>query len=117
MIRLLNEGNELRELDEFDSEHPKYILDWNDSIDLEGHTTLYRIIYKSGHKGGFLESYDNLSQKGKAKVYGNAQVSDSAEVFGDAEVFGKAKVCGDAWVYGYARVSGNDVIKTGEVTD
>lgn len=53
MIRLLNEGNNLRELDSFDSEHPKYILDWNDSVN-PGPLTLYRIIYKDGSKGGMV---------------------------------------------------------------
>lgn len=126
MIRLLNEGNELRELDSFDSEHPKYILDWNESTSVLG-CTLYRIIYRNGRKGGFLESYNNLSQEGRAKVYGNAKVfsdavvSDNAEIYGDAWVYGRAKVldnaqvCGNARVRGNAEVSGSDVLNSGEL--
>ena len=65
-----------------------------------GHT-LYRIeavisfgSVKSGDKGGFVETADNLSQ-----------VSGDAWVYGDAQVSGNARVSGNAWVYGDARVS------------
>lgn len=53
---------------------------------------------KTGDKGGFVQSENNLSQLGNAWVYGNAKVC------GDAEVFGNAKVCGNASVYGNAKV-------------
>jgi predicted acyltransferase (DUF342 family) len=78
---------------------------------------------KKGEFGGFVESYDNLSENAwvyeNAKVYedarlsGNAYVWGNAEVFGDADVFENAqvyenaKVYGYAWVYGNARVSGD----------
>ena len=61
--------------------------------------TLYRIEalmdfsdVKTGDKGGFVQSEDNLSQLGNAWVYGNAEVYDNAEVYGKAEVRGGAKV-------------------------
>lgn len=79
---------------------------------------------KAGDKGGFVQSYHNLSQEGdcwihgeakvfgNAKVYGNAKILDvagvhgNAKVFGNAEVYGVAEVFGNAAVYGYAEVYG-----------
>ena len=50
-----------------------------------------------GDLGGFVESYENLSDEAwvydKAKVYGNARV------YGDAKVYGKTKVSGNTEVY------------------
>ena len=103
----------------------------NETIHVDGHT-LHRIealthfsdVYK-GDKGGFVESEDNLSQKGdcwiygtakvygNAMVYGNARICDNAEVYGDASVYNNAsisdnaKVCGDAIIYGRAEVGGD----------
>ena len=74
---------------------------------------------KTGDKGGFVQSENNLSQLGNAWVYGNAKVCGKAEVYGNAKVCGdaevynyavvydNAKVYGDAKVYGYAVVYGN----------
>ena len=59
---------------------------------------------KTGDKGGFVQSENNLSQLGNAWVYGNAKVCGKAEVRGDANVCGNAEVCGDASVYGNAFV-------------
>ena len=83
-----------------------------------------------GDKGGYVESEDNLSNKGncwvsnnarvfenarvfgnslvygEAWVFGNSLVFGEAWVFGDSRVFGGAQVFGDSWVYGGARVSG-----------
>lgn len=71
--------------------------------------TLYRIealrnfgSIKAGDKGGFVQSYHNLSQEGdcwihgEAKVFGNAKVYENAQVFGRAAVYGNAFVKGDA---------------------
>lgn len=76
--------------------------------------TLYRIEalmdfsdVKTGDKGGFVQSENNLSHKGDCWVYGNAKVYGNANVFGDAEVYDNAEVCGDANVYGFANVYGN----------
>ena len=81
--------------------------------------TLYRIealrnfgSIKTGDKGGFVQSYHNLSQEGdcwihgEAKVFGNAKVYENAQVFGRAEVCGYASVKGDAFVFGRAKVYG-----------
>ena len=71
---------------------------------------------KTGDKGGFVQSEDNLSQLdncwvyNNAKVYDNAKVCGNAEVCGDAEVFGNAKVCGNANVFCNAKVCGNSKV-------
>ena len=82
--------------------------------------TLYRIealrdfgSIKAGDKGGFVQSYHNLSQEedcwihGEAKVFGNAKVYGNASVYGKASVYDKASVFGNAKVYGYTSVFGN----------
>ena len=97
--------------------------------------TLYRIealkdfanVIK-GDKGGYVQSEDNLSQRGNCWIYGNAKVShnaivcgnakvsDNAEVYGDTEVFGNAqvsdntKVFDNVEVYGNAKISGNAIV-------
>ena len=86
--------------------------------------TLYRIealrnfgSIKTGDKGGFVQSYHNLSQEGdcwihgEAKVFGNAKVYENAQVFGSAEVWGYASVKGDAFVFGRAKVYGSAFVK------
>ena len=86
--------------------------------------TLYRIealrnfgSIKAGDKGGFVQSYHNLSQEGdcwihgEAKVFGNAKVYENAQVFGSAEVCGYASVKGDAFVFGRAKVYGSAFVK------
>jgi hypothetical protein len=94
-------------------------------ITVDGHV-LYRILalrdipghsVKKGDLGGFVESYDNLSDNAwvygdakvyeDARVYGNAAVFENARVFGDTEVYGNARVFGNAYVYGNAAVIEN----------
>lgn len=95
----------------------KYILTKEKIIE-DGHK-LYRIqalkdipsldIYK-GDLGGWIESYDNLDQKGDCWVEGEAKV------FGNAKVYDNAKISIVAWVYDNAKVYGNaEVYDTGEV--
>ena len=80
---------------------------------MDGHT-LHRIealtdfsdVYK-GDKGGFVESEDNLSQKGDCWIYGTAKVYGNAMVYGNAEVYDTAEVCGNARVLGNASICGN----------
>jgi len=80
---------------------------------------------KKGDLGGWIESEDNLDQKGNcwvgdeakvyanARVFGDALVYDNAWVYGKAEVYDNARVFGDAlvydnaWVYGKAEVYDN----------
>ena len=85
----------------------------NETIHVDGHT-LHRIealtdfsdVYK-GDKGGFVESEDNLSQKGDCWIYGTAKVYGNAMVYGNAEVYDTAEVCGNARVLGNASICGN----------
>ena len=55
-----------------------------------------------GDKGGWIESYNNLSQEDNAWVYGNATVYGKATVRGNSWVGGNATVYGNAWVCGDA---------------
>lgn len=62
---------------------------------------------KIGDLGGFVETKQNISNRGNAWVYGNAEVYDNARVRDNAWVCGDAKVCNNARVYGNARVCDN----------
>lgn len=68
---------------------------------------------KAGDFGGWIESYDNLSQFDNcwvyenAKVFGKAKVSDDAVVKENATVSENALIYDFAQVYGSARVCGN----------
>ena len=94
-----------------------------------GYRKLYRIEalkdfsnVKKGDKGGFVESENNLSQKGNcwihndAKVYGDAVIADNAKVYGyawvfeNAEIYGNAKVYENVEIYGNAKVWNNSMI-------
>ena len=85
--------------------------------------TLYRIRalknfddIKTGNLGGYVESYNNLSQKDNcwiyknAKVYGNAKVFENAKVYDYAEIYDNAEVYGSAKVFGAAKVYDNTII-------
>ena len=110
------------ELDQIqqDMNADKYELT-DETTSLVGHT-LHRIKalkdipsmkVKKGDLGGFVESYDNLDQKGDcwvgddAYVFGNAKVYDNAKVYGDALVYGIAKVYGYTEVYGNVKIYGS----------
>lgn len=80
--------------------------------------TLYRIealrnfgSIKAGDKGGFVQSYHNLSQEGDCWLHGEAKVFGNAKVYENAQVFGRAEVCGNANVSGNAKVYGNASVK------
>lgn len=66
---------------------------------------------KKGDLGGFVESFENLSDSawvyGNAKVYENARVCCNAKVYGDAEIYGNARIYGEAEVHGNAQVYGD----------
>ena len=88
----------------------KYTLLGTDTINHLG-VTLYRVKYKDGTLGGYIESYKNLSQDGNALVYGDARVYGNAWVSGNALVYGDARVYGNAWVSGNALIRYFDEIK------
>ena len=93
----------------------KYVLDPDDSKIVDG-VTVYRIVYKNGWKGGWLESEKNLSQFGDCRVFndavvlGDAKVKDGATVMDRAKVTGRATVCGKAIVGSSARILGDSVV-------
>ena len=74
----------------------KYKLTTYDTIEVSGRT-LYRILYlKTDELGGWIESEQNLSQEGNARVGGNALVYDCAQVCGNARVCGSKRGFVDA---------------------
>ena len=90
----------------------KYILT-DETLDWNGHT-LYRIQalkdipsikVKKGDLGGWIESYDNLDQKGECWVGGEAIVYGDAKVFDNAQIYNEAKVCDNAQIYGNALIT------------
>ena len=92
----------------------KYELLTNDTIELGGGVTLFRIKalisfgnVEKGELGGYVEKEDNLCHSGNAWVTGNARVYSNARVFGDAKVYDNAKVTDNALVYGNAKVYGD----------
>ena len=62
---------------------------------------------KKGDIGGYVKSYDNLSQEGNCWVFGNAKVYENAYIYGNAYIYENARVYGNAKVYGTARVYEN----------
>jgi len=66
---------------------------------------------KKGDLGGFVESENNLSQKGKSWIKDDAIVMGKAEVSDNALVRGNAVVRDHAVVQGNALVDGNALIK------
>lgn len=61
---------------------------------------------KAGDLGGYVESEENLDQKGLCWVRDDALVCDGARVWGDALVYGNALVCDYAQVWSNAQVGG-----------
>ena len=92
----------------------KYELLTNDTIELGGGVTLFRIKalisfgnVEKGELGGYVEKEDNLCHSGNAWVTGNAKVYGNARVYSNADVSGNAKVYDNALVSGYAKVTDN----------
>ena len=105
----------------------KYEIVKTNSI-IHGGKTLYRIkalksfvtadggVALKGKLGGFIESENNLSQKGncwifnEAKVFGCAKVLDNAVIRKNAQIFGNAVIGGNAYVDDDAYICGNSRI-------
>ena len=74
---------------------------------------------KKGDLGGFIQSENNLSQKGdcwvyhNAKIQGNAMVCDNAQMYDNSLICGNAKmydnsvICDNARIYGDAKMYDN----------
>ena len=111
-----------------------------------GAVRLYRVValrnfgragklVKAGQKGGFVQSWNNLSQEGWAWVDGDAWVDEEAQVVDDAWVRGRARLSGRAivaddavidddaiaiggtWFRGNTRVRGRSWVSTATITD
>lgn len=96
---------------------------------------------REGALGGYVESYDNLSQDGKCWLYddsmayansmvfnnakvhdrslvnGCATVYDNASLFDNCEITDNAQVSGDAYIFDNSKISGNAHILSGAVYD
>lgn len=64
-----------------------------------------------GETGGWVESEDNLSQKGECWVTDEACVYGQARIVDDAQIFGHALICGSAFIAGRTHVRDYAVIK------
>jgi UDP-3-O-[3-hydroxymyristoyl] glucosamine N-acyltransferase len=69
---------------------------------------------EEGDIGGFVESYDNMSQSGTSWVYDDARVHEKAKISGNCVITDKAVVKGEARVKGYSRIE-DTVILSGKV--
>lgn len=73
--------------------------------------TLFRIRrIPSGTLGGWIESENNLSQKGDCFIFDDAMVFGDAKITGNAMVKNSAQVYGNAFISGNAQVSGSVVV-------
>lgn len=79
-------------------------------------TILYRIralknfgFVMKGDIGGWVESEENLSQRGTAWIGGDAIVCGNARVYGSALVLGLSSISNDARIYGQAYVASSMV--------
>lgn len=95
----------------------KYELLTNNTIELGGGVTLFRIKalisfgnVEKGELGGYVEKEDNLCHSGNAWVTDDAWVFDNAKVTGNARVFGYTNITGNANVTGNAKVSGGELL-------
>ena len=107
----------------------KYHLDLYDHITVND-ITLYRIIadkriskdIKKGDRGGYIESYKNLSELDKcwvydnARVYGNATVKDDTKIRGNAKVHGNACIEGCSDIYDEVVISENAKISNSNIS-
>ncbi len=105
----------ISEEDIYDQTDEYYLLK-SDTMIIEGvkgyleDTILYRIYYKDGTKGGWIESTNNLDASNGARVLDEAIVDYNARVAKCAKVYGNAKVSVNARIYGSAQVGGNAIL-------
>jgi hypothetical protein len=110
----LNEQNDINK---------KYILT-DESKQFAG-KTVYRIKalrsfgkVKKGDLGGWIETYNNLSQYGNCWVGDNAQVAGDVNISIDAQIYDNAQISGMATIWGDARIYGKSVLtKVNKISD
>ena len=88
-----------------------------EKIKINENKTLYRIKalrdfgdVKVGDLGGFVQSKNNLSQKGSCWIYDNAKISDFASIYDHAIINGTARICDSAIIFGDVVISDSAVI-------
>lgn len=104
----------------------KYKILKKESIIING-ITVYRIEalksfnnVKEGDIGGFIESYDNLSQEGNCWVYGDSSVYDNAHVCGDSKIMKGSIIKSNTYIRNSeikceSIISDNSVIDSSEI--
>ena len=65
---------------------------------------------KAGDVGGWVCSYNNLSQKGDCWIYDNAKCLDDARVYDNAVMCGNAVMFGNAKMFDNAKMSDSSII-------
>jgi NDP-sugar pyrophosphorylase family protein len=95
----------------------KYVMLVDETIRHEGRT-LYRVQavkdfndVKSGDKGGWIQTEENLSQDGLCWLYNDAKVYDDAKVEKNATLRDNVCVFGNAYIGGSVKCSENVIIK------
>lgn len=66
---------------------------------------------KKGDLGGYVQSEDNLSQKGNAWIYNEAKAYGYSEVFGNAKLKGSVKISGNTMLFDNDIVTIDPIIK------
>lgn len=97
-------------------EGKKYILTKETKL-LQDQTKVYRIQavmdfkdVKQGDLGGFVESEENLSQKGSCWVYGDAIACQEAKISQEATLANRCQARGKALIFGNAKLLGNVLV-------
>ena len=65
---------------------------------------------KTGDIGGWVCSYDNLSQKGDCWIYDDAKCLDNAKMFDDAKMYDSSMMLGSAKMYDNAVMSDSSIM-------
>ena len=99
----------------------KYRIDEQDFREISDGTRVYRIValadflpsagsVRIGDRGGFVGSYDNLSQVGTCWLFGDSMVFGKATVIEDASLHDHARAFGKAHIGGTAVIIGQSII-------
>ena len=62
---------------------------------------------KKGKLGGWVETEDNLSQKGNCWIYNNAKCMDNARMYDNSIMFDRSEMHDNSVMYDYSRMYGN----------
>lgn len=104
------------------SEEQKYHIT-DESINYRGYT-LYRIealkdfgTVKKGDKGGFVQTYDNLSHHGKCWLFDDSKCYESGKLCGDSTLHQNAEICGSGQVFGSSTIIDESLICGNAIVD